>query len=74
MVHCFPTRVLWGTVAKKGKYSLTYREKFQTPLDISWEFLSGNHQYWSNFHAVPTACLFGLIFYRYDILGIKKLL
>jgi hypothetical protein len=25
----------------KKKYNLTYREKFQTPLDISWEFLSG---------------------------------
>jgi len=63
MVQCFPTRALLGAV-EKGKYNLTYCDKFQTPLDISWEFLSGNRQYWSNSHSVPTAGLFCLIFYR----------
>jgi hypothetical protein len=37
---------------------LEYREKFQVCLEISWEYLSGIWQYWSNILAQPTACLF----------------
>jgi hypothetical protein len=30
-----------------------YHEKFQIYLEMSWEFLAGNCQYWSNLHALP---------------------